>query len=244
MESMSLKHCQILIQTCSLSAFSLSEPGSFSRIMLPHCSIILISFHRGTGSGAYGMEDTLQSGNLLTESITHMWQHVLSWEDSRGRERGVSLNHVSGNDFSAHRTFLGASFLFVVECVGELHCVALFLYHCLHSCQRHRPPYTPYTPFKPYTPCTPCTLHTPYTPFKLYTPCTPYTPCTLHTPCEPKQSAPFSTPALVWSIDGGWTWPIIPTLNGTIIQVMRLWTRMEVVRGGRGEGWAEMVDVL
>lgn len=97
MESMSLKHCQILIQTRSLSAFSLSEPGSFSTIMLPHCSIILISFHRGGGSGAYGMEDTLQSGNLLTESITHMWQHVLSWEDSRGRERerGASVSLTS-----------------------------------------------------------------------------------------------------------------------------------------------------
>lgn len=118
--------------------------------MLPHCSIILISFHRGTGSGAYGMEDALQSGNLLTESITHMWQHVLSWEDSRGRgrERGASVSLTSPVMISA---FIGPSSEppFFLWCVGELRCVPLFLYHCLHSCQRHRPPYTPYTSDEP-----------------------------------------------------------------------------------------------
>lgn len=70
------------------------------------------------GSGAYGMEEALQPENLLTESITHMWQHVLSredlreWERERGRQSHSRLWLVY--DFSVHQAFLGASFFFVV----------------------------------------------------------------------------------------------------------------------------------
>lgn len=65
--------------------------------MPPYRSIMPMSFHRDAGSTAYGMEDALPSENLLTESVTHMWQHVLSWEDWRGwdSERGASVSLMS-----------------------------------------------------------------------------------------------------------------------------------------------------
>lgn len=105
--------------------FHHQKPGRLSRITLPHRSVLLLSFCRGSSQqhclwyGRHGAVWKFVDGachpHVTTCALLRGLERV-KWRDG---ERDVSPAHVSGSHFSVRQTFLGASFFFVLGFIGE-----------------------------------------------------------------------------------------------------------------------------
>lgn len=85
MEPMSLKHCQILIPNLLLICISIIRTWEFQQNNASPSLHYVAVLPLGLLAALLMVWKTCcRLKNLLTESVTHMWQHVLSWEDSRG----------------------------------------------------------------------------------------------------------------------------------------------------------------